>query len=315
MSIETIIAGVRLKNPTMNASGVTFTMPPLLNRLQKSEVGAVVTKTATKNPREGNKGPSVLQFSSDIWMNRMGLPNPGISKTIEELKEYDWNVPIVVSIGGSSLSEYFNNSKNIDIGELIELNLSCPNVSGGIICFDLNQTLNITSSIKNNVNLPVFAKLSPYTDIEKLKKTIDTLYKAEIDGITLTNTAPSLEIISILLPVNEKISNNLFKGGESGKALFGLSLRNVYEAAKYIEKNELGMDIIGVGGIETSDDVIKYILCGAKAIQFGSAAAGLYNENNLSSFEIPKKLCKGLENYMLKNDFKSIEEFRGEAYK
>ncbi|UCD04198.1 MAG: hypothetical protein JSW73_00940 [Candidatus Woesearchaeota archaeon] len=313
MDLSTKLAGITLRNPTMNASGVLIIFPPMMKAFEDHGIGAVVGKSVTKEPREGNNGPTVIQRSEDVCMNRMGLPNPGVEEYIEEIKKYEFNIPVIISVAGFSLEEYVSNAiKGVEVGKIIEVNLSCPNVEGGTICFAIDQTYKICREIVDNVDVPVFSKLSPYTNLLGLNKTIDAVYKSGVDGITLTNTAPSLSIISLDIAVNERRNNNLFKGGLSSKALFPISLRNVYEASKYIEKEGLELDLIGVGGIETHEEMISYILCGAKATQFGSAAALHFNENYK---EIPRSLCNGLEDFMRDNNYKSLEDFRGEVYR
>jgi len=306
MDLSTKLAGVELKNPFMNASGVLSATPGVLKGWEKSGAGAVVSKSLTKDERLGNNGPTVLQFSEDIWINRMGLPNPGIDYFIDS-REYILDIPLIVSVAGSSEEEYiYNSRKASEIATILEINYSCPNIKGGMICFDLKQLYNINRKIVEEVDIPVFAKLSPYTDTDKLKKTIEVIAKTNSNGVVLTNTAPALNIITLDLPPQ---LTNIFMGGQSGFSIFPISLRNIYEANKYIEEKGLELELIGVGGIKTWEEAVKYILCGAKAVQLGSAAVSKYDDYR----KIIKDMCKGLEKYMKENNYNSIEDFRGIA--
>ncbi|CCI87510.1 dihydroorotate dehydrogenase [Lactobacillus gigeriorum] len=266
-NIKVNLPGLSLKNPVMPASG-TFGFGDQKYAFDLEDLGAFVFKTVT--PQEGLGNPQPQIFVSQDWiMNSVGLTNPGVEAAIETkmkpLRLQHPNLPMVASIAGGTEQDYVDLAEKIDQAQVVdalEVNLSCPNVAEGGMLFGINSQIveRVIANIKNKVSLPVYAKLTPnVTDIAEIARAAQS---GGADGISLINTVYGLEIdIKTRKPV---LGNNA--GGLSGKSVQPLALRmvhDVYEATK--------LPIIGMGGIYSAEDVVKFFLAGARAVAVGSA--------------------------------------------
>ena len=297
--LEVKIANLKLKNPTILASGIMGESSGSLTRVAKYGAGALVTKSIGSDARVGYPNPTVVELECGI-LNSMGLPNPGIEefgKEIEDIKGID--IPIIGSIFGRDKEEFSMLAKRMEEYGLdaIELNLSCPHARGyGLeIGGDPDLVKSITREVKRNVSIPIFPKISANVrDVVEIGKAVE---EGGADGIVAIN---SVKAMKIDLSTKKPILHNKF-GGYSGKGIKPIGVRCVYELA-----SELSIPVIGVGGIETGKDAAEYILAGATAVEIGSAI--FYRD-----VDVFRKVCQELEEWMKDNGYESIEDFRGLA--
>lgn len=269
--LSVTLGTVRLDNPIIPASG-TFGFGAEFAELYDLDIlGSISFKGTTREPRFGNPTPRIAECRSGM-INSVGLQNPGIDAVIAEelprLRER-FHKPIIANISGFSTEEYAECCRRIDAEpqvEIIEVNVSCPNVHNGGMAFGTSpeSAAKVTRAVKEVTTKPVFIKLSPnVTDIVSIAKACED---AGADGLTLVNTMLGMRIdIARRRPV---IANKI--GGFSGAAIFPVALRMVWQAA-----NACKIPVIGCGGIETAEDVVEMMMAGASAVQIG--AANLHN--------------------------------------
>ncbi len=264
--LSTTLCGVELENPVIPASG-TFGFG-----LEMSEIydinclGSISVKGTTREARFGNPTPRIAECSSGL-INSVGLQNPGIDAVIShELPELRkrFKKPIIANISGFSIDEYVECCAKIDPEEqveIIEVNVSCPNVHNGGMAFGTSaqSAAEVTRAVKAVTKKPVFIKLSPnVTDIVSIARACQD---AGADGITLINTLLGMRIdIARRKPV---IANKM--GGFSGRAVFPVAVRMVYQVA-----NACSIPVMGCGGVATAEDVIEMMMAGASAVQVGA---------------------------------------------
>lgn len=265
--LSVTLGTVRLDNPIIPASG-TFGFGAEFAELYDLDIlGSISFKGTTREQRFGNPTPRIAECRSGM-VNSVGLQNPGIDAVIAEelprLRER-FHKPIIANISGFSTEEYAECCRRIDAEpqvEIIEVNVSCPNVHNGGMAFGTSpeSAAKVTRAVKEVTTKPVFIKLSPnVTDIVSIAKACED---AGADGLTLVNTMLGMRIdIARRRPV---IANKI--GGFSGAAIFPVALRMVWQAA-----NACKIPIIGCGGIETAEDVIEMMMAGASAVQIGAA--------------------------------------------
>ena len=295
--------GLVLRNPVMISCG-TFGQDGYGSHMAAGvdfqSLGAVVAKTTTVQPRLGNATPRIVHARA--WtMNSIGLQNPGIELVLKEQapKWVDWQVPVILSIAGERVDEYRDLATAIEGTPgiaAIEINVSCPNVEGGL---DFAQSPDFTGeavrAVVTSTRLPIITKLSPnVTDITLIAK---AAAEAGTHALTLTNT-----LIGMALDHDEARSVlGTVTGGVSGPALKPVSLAMVYKTYKAVE-----IPIIGVGGIETTNDALDYIYAGAKAIQIGTA--------NFASPRTPQDVLAGLERHLSRSNLDSTADILGIAH-
>jgi len=300
--IDVEIGGLKIKNPTMSASGILDNSADLLIRLFKGGAGAVVTKSVGKDPRKPYPGPNVVEMEFGI-LNAMGLPNPGVeyfSKEIAEAKRKCEEIVIVGSVYGKDQDEFLEvASKMEEAGcDAIELNLSCPHVKGYGAAIGKNpKAIKEICEISESLKVPVFAKLTPnVTDIVSLAS---AALDGGASGIVAINSVKAMRInVELMRPVLGHVY-----GAYSGKGILPIGVRAVYDIYE-----ELGCDIIGLGGIENYLDALEYILAGAKAIQIGSA---IMKKGEKIFYEV----AKGIDRWLEDHEFSSIYEVIGAAHK
>ena len=261
------LAGVRLDNPVIPASG-TFGFGEEFKDLYDLDIlGAISFKGTTVAPRLGNPVPRIAECSSGL-INSVGLQNPGLDAVIAEqlprMRSF-FHKPIIANISGFAVEEFVILAERLSREpqvEIIEVNVSCPNVHGGGMSFgtDPKSAAEVTRSVKQVSARPVFVKLSPnVTDIVAVAKACE---EAGADGICLINTLLGMRIdIARRKPV---IANKM--GGFSGPAVFPLALRMVYQVSK-----ACSIPVMGCGGVASADDVIEMMMAGATAVQVGAA--------------------------------------------
>lgn len=292
--------GLWLTNPVMIASG-TFGWDGfgsgIPKRLKLNMLGAVVVKTTTPSKRIGNPTPRIAHGSG--WtLNSIGLENPGISDVLEKHapKWESWKTPVFLSLAGERLSEFESLAKHSDgvTGiSAFELNVSCPNVEGGLEFGQSSDLIfQVTRLVKSATTLPIIVKLSPnVTDITEMAAAAS---EGGADAVTLTNTLKGMSID----PLKRTSKIGTIMGGISGNALRPISLAMVYAARKAID-----IPIIGVGGISTGVHAVEYLLAGASAVQVGSA--------NFVDPYTPLSVLKGLKSYFKDHQISSLDELVG----
>lgn len=287
MNTKVTIAGVELKNPVMTASGTFGSGMEYSDFVDLNRLGAVVTKGVANVPWEGNPVPRVAETWGGM-LNAIGLQNPGIDLFLERdipfLKKFD--TKIIVNVCGKSVEDYLEVVEKLsDSGvDLLEINVSCPNVKEGAIAFGQKADClyDITSQIKKKAKQPVIMKLSPnVTDIAQMAKAAEA---AGADGISLINTLTGMKI-----DVHRRkfvLANKT--GGLSGPAIKPVAVRMVYQAAQAVK-----IPVIGMGGIACAEDAIEFLLAGASAVAVGA----MNFVNPYTTVEVVEGITKYMERY------------------
>ncbi|HIE18814.1 TPA: dihydroorotate dehydrogenase [Candidatus Bathyarchaeota archaeon] len=299
--IETEIAGLKLRNPTILASGILGTSAEYLMEIARAGAGAVTTKSVGLEPREGYKNPTIFQVECGI-LNAVGLPNPGIQRFTEEIKRLrGLEVPLIVSVYGFSPEEYAEVAgMAVEAGvDAVELNLSCPHIerSGAEIGRSPEMVSLVVEKVKESVDRPVFAKLTP--NVAEIKEIAVAAASSGADAITAINTARAMAIdVETCRPI---LANKI--GGLSGGAIKPIAVRCVYEIYEAVD-----VPIIGCGGVRTWRDAVELMLAGASAVEIGSAIA----YEGLSVF---RTIIEGISSYLRRKKFGSVREIVGLAHK
>ncbi len=257
--LEVDLCGIKLKNPLILASGVLGSSFSSLNEIAK-EAGAVTTKSVSIEGREGYRNPTVLNWRCGL-LNAVGLASPPATEFAEELKSFNRASPLIVSLYGKSPGDFSSLTEIFPMADAFELNLSCPHVRGAgmEIGKDLELSCEIVKAVKDSTEKPVIAKLSAMHDYVNLAKALE---KAGADAIAISNTLPGMRIdINSGRPVLSNVT-----GGVSGPAIKPIALKCVFDLYKVLK-----IPVIGCGGIVSFEDVLEFIMAGAKAVQIGSA--------------------------------------------
>lgn len=297
MNTKINIAGVELKNPVMTASGTFGSGKEYGEFVDLNKLGAVVVKGVADKPWNGNPAPRIAEVYGGM-LNSVGLQNPGVDYFIKEdipfLRQFD--TKIIVNVCGHSIEEYVNVVKKLkgqDI-DLMELNISCPNVTEGGMAFGTDCTMveKVVSEVKKYAEQPLIVKLSPnVTDITAIAK---AAVNGGADALSLINTLTGMKIdIHKRKPVlAQKI------GGMSGPAVKPVAVRMVYQVCKAVD-----VPVIGMGGISNGEDAIEFIMAGATGVSVGTA--------NFHNPYATMEVVKGIEDYMKKYNIEDIKEIRG----
>ena len=297
MNTKVNLAGVELKNPVMTASGTFGSGAEYSEFVDLNRLGAVVTKGVANVPWPGNPTPRIAEVYGGM-LNAIGLQNPGIDvfakRDIPFLKQYD--TKIIVNVCGKTTEDYIEVVERLadEPVDLLEINISCPNVKEGGIAFgqDPKAVEAITREVKKHAKQPVIMKLSPnVADITVMAKAAEA---GGADVLSLINTLTGMKI-----DINRRafaIANKT--GGMSGPAVKPVAVRMVYQVA-----NAVSLPIIGMGGIATAEDALEFIMAGATAVSVGTA--NFYNP--YATVEI----AEGIENFMKKQKVEDIRELIG----
>ncbi len=293
------IAGVRFKNPILTASGTCGYGEELADVFNLNILGGIVTKSITIYPREGHPPPRTAETDSGM-LNAIGLANVGVDRFIEEKLKYleKFNIIVVVNVAGAKNQEYIEICTRLadcPRADMVELNFSCPNVESGMeIARSASLAEETVRRIKKVFPRPVIAKLSPnVSDISEIARGCEN---GGADCLSLINTLVGMAVdIETRRP---RLTNNT--GGLSGPAIKPVALALVHEVY-----NSVKIPIIGIGGIMNYRDAVEFFLCGASAVQVGTA---LFIEP-----DAPVKIIKGLEKYLLKSKIGSIKELIGKV--
>jgi dihydroorotate dehydrogenase (NAD+) catalytic subunit len=257
--LEVDLCGIKLRNPLILASGVLGSSSSSLNEIAK-EAGAVVTKSVSIEGREGYRNPTVLNWRCGL-LNAVGLASPPAVKFAEELRSFNRASPLIVSLYGKNPEDFSALTEIFPMADAFELNLSCPHVRGAgmEIGKDPELSCEIVKAVKGLTEKPVIAKLSAMHDYVNLAKALE---KAGADAVAISNTLPGMRIdINSGRPVLSNVS-----GGVSGPAIKPIALKCVFDLYKVLK-----IPVIGCGGITNFEDVLEFIMAGAKAVQIGSA--------------------------------------------
>ncbi len=297
MNTKVKLAGVTLKNPVMTASGTFGSGAEYAEFVDLNKLGAVVTKGVANVPWEGNPTPRIAETYGGM-LNAVGLQNPGIDLFVERdipfLTKYD--TKIIVNVCGRTTEDYCEVVRRLaeQPVDMLEINISCPNVEEGGIAFGQNpkSVEAITKEVKKYAKQPIIMKLSPnVTDIAEMAKAAEA---GGADALSLINTITGMKI-----DIHRRtfaLANKT--GGLSGPAIHPVAVRMVYQTAQAVQ-----IPIIGMGGISTAEDALEMILAGATAVSVGTA--------NFHNPLVTMEIVKGIREYMEQNGVEDIGELIG----
>lgn len=297
MNLSVNIAGVTLKNPVTTGSGTFGSGEEFSEFVDLSKLGAVTTKGVANIPWAGNPTPRVAEVYGGM-LNAIGLQNPGIDvfvkRDIPFLKEA--GATIIVNVCGRSEKDYVEVVERLadEPVDLLEINVSCPNVKEGGIAFgqDPRALYDITKAVKAKAKQPIIMKLSPnVTDITEMAK---AAVDAGSDALSLINTLTGMKI-----DVEKRdfvLANKT--GGMSGPAIKPVAVRMVYQTA-----NAVDVPIIGMGGIATAEDALEFMMAGATAVSVGTS--------NFVNPSVTMEVIDGIEDYMRRHKIEDIQELIG----
>ena len=299
MSVQ--IAGIKLPNPTILASGILGVSAEIMIRAGHAGAGAVVCKSFNKSGREGYRNPSFIEVPSG-FLNALGIPNPGMDEMREEIASVSKaGVPIIASVFGFDADEFAEAAVMGEKGGAIaiELNVSCPHVKEvGVEIGQRPQIVaEVTRAVKSRVRIPVFVKLSPnVTDITEVAAAAQ---KGGADAITAVNTALGM---AVDVDSGHPILGGTF-GGLSGPALHPIAVRAVYQIRQAID-----IPIIGVGGVQDWKSALEMMMAGASAVQIGSAIT-------TKGLQIFRDVTTGMSRFLEQKGVSSIRDVVGSAPK
>ena len=292
--LRVCIAGINMSNPLILASGILGSYSASLNVIAR-DAGAVVTKSVGLKEVEGYKNPTVINYSHGL-INAVGLASPGAERFSEELRKYLGEAPLIVSLFGSDSEEFVKLVSYFPFASGFELNLSCPHSErfGLTVGSDPDLVKEIVRETKRATDKPVFAKISPETDIVEIGKAAE---EGGADGVVAINTLKGMKIdILTKRPILSNVS-----GGVSGEGIKPIAVKCVWDLYE-----ELNIPIIGCGGVTTWKDVIEFMLAGASAVEVGSAV--------FYSYRIFYSLKESLIAYTRMTNEK-LEDIVGQAHK
>mgnify|MGYP004569435643 CR=1 FL=1 len=291
------INGVEFKNPIIAASGTFGFGEEFSNFYDVGKLGGISSKGLTINPKAGNDGLRMWETPSGM-MNSVGLQNPGVEAFIERelphMKSYG-NV-VIANLGGGTIDDYIRGTELLtktDV-DIIELNISCPNVKHGGMAFGTKSDVayEVVKAVKEVCTKPLMVKLSP--NAENIQDMAIKCVEAGADSLSLVNT---FKAMAIDIHKRKPVFENIY-AGLSGPAIKPIALRMVHEVCKNVS-----IPVMGMGGITTAQDAIEFIMAGATCIQVGTA--------NFMNPKIGLEIIDGIEEFMKKEGIKSLDEIRG----
>lgn len=300
-NLEVKIAGIKLKNPVMTASGTFGYGEEFSPFIDLDKLGAMVLKGIFLKPKRGNPPPRVIETPSGM-LNAIGLQNVGVEVLIKEKLPYlkKYNTPVIINISGDTIEEYVGLagrlgevSKEMGVAGL-EVNISCPNVKKGGMVWGTNakSTYKIISSIRKATSLPLIVKLTPnVTDIKIIAQAAE---EAGADALSLINT-----LVGMVVDIDSrrpKLAN--VSGGLSGPAVKPVALWLVWQVFQTVN-----IPVIGIGGIIKVEDALEFIIAGARAIEIGTA--------NFVNPRVTIEIIEGIEKYLTENNIKDVNELVG----
>lgn len=299
-NLQVELAGITLKNPVTVASGTFGYGREYEAFVDPSQLGAVIVKGTTLEPRLGNPPPRIYETPAGM-LNAIGLENPGVKSFVKRDLPYlrEKGVTVIVNIAGNTIDEYAELAEILDKEEgiaALELNISCPNVKKGGLQFGTDPVMvkEVVAAVKTKTRFPVMTKLSPnVTDIVKIARAAQD---GGADCLSLVNTLLGMAIdIDRRRPVLANVV-----GGLSGPAIKPVALRMVYQVA-----SEVGLPIMGLGGIMNYRDVLEFMMAGATAVSVGTA--------NFVNPTVTREIIDDLKQYLEKNEITDINQVIGAA--
>ncbi|MGG1863353.1 dihydroorotate dehydrogenase [Bacillus safensis] len=296
------LPGLSLKNPIIPASGCFGFGREFASLYDLSLLGGIMIKATTLEPRFGNPTPRVAETGAGM-LNAIGLQNPGLKGVLENelpwLEQFD--TPIIANVAGSQVDDYVEVAKQISQAKnvhALELNISCPNVKTGGIAFgtDPNMAASLTKAVKEVSSVPVYVKLSP--NVANIVEIAQAIEAAGADGLTMINTLIGMRLD---LKTGKPILANK-TGGLSGPAVKPVAVRMVHEVSQVVS-----IPIIGMGGVQSAEDVLEFLLAGASAVAVGTA-------NFVNPFICPE-IIEELPNVLAAYGYSSVEECIGRSWK
>ncbi|WP_456265125.1 MULTISPECIES: dihydroorotate dehydrogenase [unclassified Bacillus (in: firmicutes)] len=296
------LPGLSLKNPIIPASGCFGFGREFASLYDLSLLGGILIKATTLEPRFGNPTPRVAETGAGM-LNAIGLQNPGLKGVLENelpwLEQFD--TPIIANVAGSQVEDYVEVAKQISQAKnvhALELNISCPNVKTGGIAFgtDPNMAASLTKAVKKVSSVPVYVKLSP--NVANIVEIAQAIEAAGADGLTMINTLIGMRLD---LKTGKPILANK-TGGLSGPAVKPVAVRMVHEVSQAVS-----IPIIGMGGVQSAEDVLEFLLAGASAVAVGTA-------NFVNPFICPE-IIEELPNVLAAYGYSSVEECIGRSWK
>ncbi len=294
-TLDINLAGIRMKNPVMVASGTFGYGPEYADLVDLNKLGAIVVKGISLEPWGGNRTPRMVEVSGGL-INAIGLQNPGVKGFTEKympfLRQYD--IAVIVNIWGKTQDEYAEVAARFDGVEgvhALEINISCPNVKAGGSSFgtNLESTAKVVAAVRARTKLPIIPKLAPnVSDIGAFAKVcVDN----GADALSLINSFPAMAIdIETRRPILANVS-----GGLSGPAIHPIAVKLVYEAAKAVK-----VPLIALGGITSAKEAIEFMIAGASAVAVGTA--------NFTEPLTALNVISGLSDYLARHNMKSVQE-------
>lgn len=292
------LAGISMKNPLMTASGTFGFGEEFADFIDLSEVGAIVVKGITREPRRGNSGRRMAETPSGM-LNCIGLQNPGVDvflrDTLPRIRRY--GAPIIANINGNLVEDYAFLAEALDDSGVagLEVNISCPNTKHGSMAFGVvpETAAEVTAEVRKRTKLPVIVKLSPnVTDITEIAKAVEA---AGADAVSLINTLVGMAIdTQSWRPVLGNVV-----GGLSGPAVKPIALRMVWQTARAVK-----IPVVGMGGICTAKDAVEFFLAGAQAVAIGAA-----NFVNPCSMQ---EIAAGVETYLKSRGLSHVSQLVGQ---
>lgn len=296
-NLKVDICGVQLKNPVIAASGTFGFGREFEKYMDLSKIGGISSKGLTYFKKDGNKGIRIHETPSGL-MNSIGLQNPSVKTFIEEELPHmqTYETEIIANVGGAQIEDYVESIKLINETDIniIELNISCPNVKEGGMAFGIksHSAYEIVKEVRKHTDKILMVKLSP--NAENIKENALKCVEAGADSLSLVNTFNALAInIYRRKAVFENIT-----AGLSGPAIKPIALRMVKEVHDVVD-----VPIVGIGGIMNGEDAIEFIMAGATAIQLGTA--------NLIDPQVMIKTIEFIEEFMYKENIKDLKEITG----
>jgi dihydroorotate dehydrogenase (NAD+) catalytic subunit len=296
------LGGLLLATPILAASGPLGNSHEYRERFSITDFGAIITKGVSLEPWAGNRPPRLAESASGV-LNAIGLQNPGLKQFLErDLPQLKNAGPqIIVNIVGRTVEEYARIAAALNIADGvsgIEVNISCPNIKAGGLAFgtDPGLTYSVVSAVRRQTTLPLLVKLSPnVTDITVIARAAE---EAGADSLSLINT---LSGMLIDIETRQPVLGNIF-GGLSGQAILPVALKMVWQVAEAVK-----IPLLGMGGISSLDDVLQFIMAGARAVAVGTAL--------FYSPELPAAIHEGLSDYMIAHGITNLKSLEGIAHK
>ncbi len=293
-NLQVEICGVKFKNPVIAASGTFGFGREYAHFYDIGLLGGVSTKALTIAPRRGNPMPRVAETPSGM-LNAIGLQNPGVETYLAEHAQWlkSTGTTVIANIAGATVEDYVAVAERLNGApvDMLELNISCPNVKQGGVAFgtDPKQVEHIVREVKRAAGQPLMVKLSP--NVTDITETALAAQQAGADALSLINTLTGMEIdVHRRRPLLANVT-----GGLSGPAVRPVALRMVYQVCRKVQ-----IPVVGMGGIMTGEDAVAFMLCGARAVMVGTA--------NVSNPNACPEIIKGIEEYMIRHDIWDVNE-------